>query len=130
MRPRDVRGGRQHGSARSQMQEFTAGKLHGALPEGVCGISLPAICREDLCPSTLSPLGALASNCCTAQNPVAVERLNREINDALADPKVKARLTDRGSTVHPGTPADFAKFVGDETEKWGKVIRTAGIRAE
>ena len=59
-----------------------------------------------------------------------VERLNREINDALADPKVKARLTDRGSTVHPGTPADFAKFVGDETEKWGKVIRTAGIRAE
>jgi hypothetical protein len=32
--------------------------------------------------------------------------------------------------VHPGTPADFAKFVGDETEKWGKVIRTAGIRTE
>jgi tripartite-type tricarboxylate transporter receptor subunit TctC len=59
-----------------------------------------------------------------------VNELNGAINAALADPKVKARLRDLGATAIPGTNADFAKFIGDETDKWGKVIRAAGIKAE
>jgi tripartite-type tricarboxylate transporter receptor subunit TctC len=59
-----------------------------------------------------------------------VEKLNKEINAALADPKIKARLADLGGTVLPGTPADFGKLIADETEKWGKVIKSAGIKAE
>jgi tripartite-type tricarboxylate transporter receptor subunit TctC len=58
-----------------------------------------------------------------------VERLNKEINAGLTDAKVKERLADLGCLVVAGTPSDFAKFVIGETEKWGKVIRTAGIKA-
>jgi tripartite-type tricarboxylate transporter receptor subunit TctC len=57
-----------------------------------------------------------------------VERLNREINAALADPEVKARLADLGNEPMPMTPAGFGKFIADETEKWGKVIRAANIK--
>ena len=57
-----------------------------------------------------------------------VETLNREINVGLADPKMKARLADLGGTVLAGSPADFGRLVADETEKWGKVIRTASIK--
>ncbi len=57
-----------------------------------------------------------------------VERLNKEINAALADPKMKARLADLGSAVLPGSPADFGKLIADETEKWAKVIKFAGIK--
>src|SRR5262249_52485731 len=59
-----------------------------------------------------------------------INTLNREVNAALADPKFKARLSDQGSTVLGGSPTDFGKLIADETEKWGKVIRAAGIRAE
>ena len=52
-----------------------------------------------------------------------VDKLNREINAGLADPKIKARLADLGGTVLAGSPADFGKLIADETEKWGKVIR-------
>jgi tripartite-type tricarboxylate transporter receptor subunit TctC len=59
-----------------------------------------------------------------------VEKLNKEINAGLADPKIKARLADLGGTVLPGTPADFGKLIADETEKWGKVVKFTGIKAE
>jgi tripartite-type tricarboxylate transporter receptor subunit TctC len=59
-----------------------------------------------------------------------VERLNKEINASLADPKLQARLADLGATVLPGSPADFGKFIADETEKWAKVIKFAGIKLE
>ncbi len=59
-----------------------------------------------------------------------IDKLNREINAALADPKFKARLIELGTLVHAGSPADFDKFIATETEKWGKVIRAAGIKAE
>jgi tripartite-type tricarboxylate transporter receptor subunit TctC len=59
-----------------------------------------------------------------------VERLNKEINAALANPKLKARLADLGTEPISMTRAEFAKFVVDETEKWGKVIRAANIKAE
>ena len=59
-----------------------------------------------------------------------VDKLNMEINAALADPKLKARLADLGGTVLALSPVDFGKLIAEETEKWGKVIRAAGIRAE
>ena len=59
-----------------------------------------------------------------------VDKLNKEINAALADPKMKARLADLGGTLLAGSPADFGKLIADETEKWGKVIRAANIKAE
>jgi tripartite-type tricarboxylate transporter receptor subunit TctC len=59
-----------------------------------------------------------------------IDTLNKEINAALADPKMKARLADLGGTVLPGSPADFGKLIADEIEKWAKVIKFAGIKAE
>jgi tripartite-type tricarboxylate transporter receptor subunit TctC len=59
-----------------------------------------------------------------------VEKLNKEINAALADPKMKARFADLGGTVLPGSPADFGKLIADETEKWGKVVKFAGLKAD
>ena len=59
-----------------------------------------------------------------------IEKLNREINAALADPKLKARLADLGAEPMSMTPAEFAKFVADETEKWGKVVKFSGAKAE
>jgi tripartite-type tricarboxylate transporter receptor subunit TctC len=59
-----------------------------------------------------------------------VDKLNNGINAALADPKIKARLADLGGTVLAGSPADFGKFIADETEKWAKVIKFAGIKAD
>jgi tripartite-type tricarboxylate transporter receptor subunit TctC len=59
-----------------------------------------------------------------------IDKLNREINAGLADPKIVARLTDLGSTALTLSPADLDKFVVDETEKWGKVVRATGIKAE
>jgi tripartite-type tricarboxylate transporter receptor subunit TctC len=59
-----------------------------------------------------------------------IDKLNKEINAGLADPKMKARLADLGGTVLAGSPADFGKLIADETEKWGKVIRAANIKAQ
>ena len=59
-----------------------------------------------------------------------VDKLNKEINGALVDPKIKARLADLGGTALAGSPADFGKLIVEETEKWGKVIRAANIKAE
>jgi tripartite-type tricarboxylate transporter receptor subunit TctC len=59
-----------------------------------------------------------------------VDKLNKEINAALADTEMKARIADLGATVLPGSPADFGKFIADETEKWGKVIRAANIKPD
>src|SRR5262245_8319496 len=59
-----------------------------------------------------------------------IDTLNKEINAALADPNMKARLADLGGTVLAGSPADFGKLIADETEKWGKVIRALNIKAE
>ncbi len=53
-----------------------------------------------------------------------------EINAALADPKIKTRFAELGATVIPGSPADFGKLIADETEKWGKVVRFAGVKPE
>jgi tripartite-type tricarboxylate transporter receptor subunit TctC len=59
-----------------------------------------------------------------------IGRLNKEINAGLADPALQARLVDLGGMIVPGSPADFGKLVSDETEKWAKVIKFAGIKSE
>ena len=59
-----------------------------------------------------------------------IARLNAEINAALADPTVKARMTDAGGVVLPGSPAQFAKLIADETEKWAKVVKASGAKAD
>jgi tripartite-type tricarboxylate transporter receptor subunit TctC len=59
-----------------------------------------------------------------------IDKLNKEINAGLTDPKIKARLADLGGDVLALSPTDFGKFIADETEKWGKVIRAANIKPE
>ncbi len=59
-----------------------------------------------------------------------IATLNREVNAGLADATIKARLTDMGGMLLTGSPADFAKLIADETEKWGTVVRAAGIKAQ
>jgi tripartite-type tricarboxylate transporter receptor subunit TctC len=59
-----------------------------------------------------------------------VQKFNKEIDAALADPKIKVRLADMGGAVITGTPADFGKLIADETEKWAKVVKFASIKPE
>src|SRR5262245_3876674 len=59
-----------------------------------------------------------------------IDTLNQETNAALTDPKIRPRLSDLGGTVLTGSPADFGKLITDETEKWGKVVKFVGIKAE
>jgi tripartite-type tricarboxylate transporter receptor subunit TctC len=59
-----------------------------------------------------------------------IDTLNRAINVVIADPRIKARLADLGGTVLSGSPADFRKFIADETEKWAKVNKAANIKLE
>jgi tripartite-type tricarboxylate transporter receptor subunit TctC len=62
--------------------------------------------------------------------PEIANKLNKEINAGLADPKIKARLAELGGTALAGSPADFGRLIVDETEKWGKVIRAANVKPE
>jgi tripartite-type tricarboxylate transporter receptor subunit TctC len=59
-----------------------------------------------------------------------VDKLNKEINAGVADPKIRGRLADLGGTALALLPADFGKLIADETEKWGKVVKFAGVKAE
>ena len=59
-----------------------------------------------------------------------IEKLNKETNAGLADPKLKARLADLGGTPLLGSPADFGKLIAEETEKWGKVVKFSGAKAD
>ncbi len=59
-----------------------------------------------------------------------IDKLNREINACLTDPKLKAQLANLGSVPVPATPTEFGKFVAGETEKWAKVVRAANIKLE
>jgi tripartite-type tricarboxylate transporter receptor subunit TctC len=75
--------------------------------------------------------GGLAGFGAPKDTPVEiVQKLNKEVNAALDDAKVKTRLVELGGTILPGSPADFGKLIAAETEKWGKVIRAANIKAE
>jgi tripartite-type tricarboxylate transporter receptor subunit TctC len=62
--------------------------------------------------------------------PEIIDRLNAEVNLVLAEPKIKARLADLGAVALTGSPADFGRLIAAEAEKWGKVVRTIGIKAD
>ena len=62
--------------------------------------------------------------------PEIIDKLNKEINAGLADPKLKARFAELGSPVLPGSPTDFGKLIIQDTEKWAKVVKFAGIKAD
>jgi tripartite-type tricarboxylate transporter receptor subunit TctC len=115
----------------ASIEHIRAGKLRA--------LAITTATRSELLPETPSLSEFLAGYdvsfwagiAAPKNTPVAViERLNQAINAALADPKIKARLADLGATVLPGSPADFAKLIAEETEKWGKVIRAANIKPE
>ena len=62
--------------------------------------------------------------------PEIIEKLNKEINAALADPDIEARLADLGAVPLAGSPTDFGRFIAAEADKWSKVIRAANIKVE
>ena len=81
----------------------------------------------------MSPIGRLLTGGIGAPRgtPVEIiEKLNREVNAALADDRISARIADLGAIMAVGTPSDFSKLIASETEKWGKAIRAANIKAE
>jgi tripartite-type tricarboxylate transporter receptor subunit TctC len=57
-----------------------------------------------------------------------IEKLNAEINAALGDPTIKARMAELGGTAFPGSPADFARLIADETERWGRAVKFSGVK--
>jgi len=62
--------------------------------------------------------------------PDIIEKLNKTVNDILADPAVKKKFADMGATLIVSSPADFGKYVAAETEKWGKVVKFAGVKPD
>jgi tripartite-type tricarboxylate transporter receptor subunit TctC len=62
--------------------------------------------------------------------PDIIERLNKVVNEILADPKVKTRFAELGAFLLPGSAADFGKLLADETDKWGKVVKFAGAKVD
>jgi Tripartite tricarboxylate transporter family receptor len=107
------------------------GVPHGSDGAGIAtldvGRQLTTLRARD-CGLSYSRAGGTAS---PRHKPVEViDKLNKEINAGLADPKMKVRLAELGGTVLAGSPADFGKLIAEETEKWGKVIRAANIKAD
>jgi tripartite-type tricarboxylate transporter receptor subunit TctC len=115
----------------ASMEQIRAGKLRP--------IAMTTDVRLDLLPDlpTVSEFvpgyeasGWLGIGAPSATPRDVIDRLNREINGGLADPGLKARLADLGLTPIIGSPTDFGRLVAEETEKWGKVVRFAGIKPE
>jgi tripartite-type tricarboxylate transporter receptor subunit TctC len=119
------------GSLPASIEYIKSGKLRG--------LAVTTSTRSDALPD-LPTVGDFVAGyeasgwygvCAPSRTPVEiVDKLNLEINAALADPKLKARLAELGGAALPGSPADFAKLIAEETEKWGKVVRAANIKAE
>jgi tripartite-type tricarboxylate transporter receptor subunit TctC len=118
-------------SVTSSIEYIKAGKLRA--------LAVTSTTRSDVLPDvpTVAEFvpGYEASNWwgigAPSNTPTAIiDKLNKDINDALADPKIKARLLDLGGMPLVGPPAVFGKLIADETEKWGTVIRAANIKPE
>jgi tripartite-type tricarboxylate transporter receptor subunit TctC len=115
----------------SSIQHIRAGKLHAlAVTTATRSEALPDIppIGEFVPGYEASAAFGLGAPKNTAS--VIIGRLNSEINAALADAKMKKRLADLGTTVLPGSPADFGQLIAAETEKWGKVVKFAGMKPE
>jgi tripartite-type tricarboxylate transporter receptor subunit TctC len=113
------------------IEYIRAGKLRAlAVTTGTRSEALPGIpSLGDLLPGYEA---SFWGGFCAPKNTPAeiIDKLNREINAALADSKIKTRLSDLGGTVLAGSPADFGRLIADETEKWGKVVRFAAMKPE
>jgi tripartite-type tricarboxylate transporter receptor subunit TctC len=119
------------GTTSLTVEQVTAGKLRPlAVTSATRWSGLPDVPPvADFVPgyeaSSLFGLGA------PSKTPVEIiDKINKEINAALDDPKLRTRLVDLGGTQLAGSPADFGKLIADDTEKWGKVVRAANIKAE
>jgi tripartite-type tricarboxylate transporter receptor subunit TctC len=119
------------GAMTSSLEYVKAGKLRAlAVTTATRSEALPDISIvSDFVPGfeTTDWTGVSAPKATPAE---IIDKLNKEINAAFADPKIKARLADLGGTPFPGSPAEFGKFIADETEKWGKVVKVAVIKAD
>jgi tripartite-type tricarboxylate transporter receptor subunit TctC len=110
---------------------FKAGKLHGlAVTTATRSEALPDMPTVDEFVPGYESSGWYGVGGPTGTPAEIVNKLNNEINAALADSQLKARLVDLGGTVIAGSPSDFGNFVAAETEKWGKVVRAANIKPE
>ena len=112
-------------------EHIKAGKL--------CGVAVTAATRSDVLPDLPTVGSIVAGYDATTWFGIGapkdmpseiVDKLNKEINVALANPKIKAQLADLGGTSLTLSPAEFGKLIADDTEKWGKVIRAANIKPE
>jgi len=115
----------------SSIEHIRAGKLHAlAVTTTTRSTALPDIpAVADFVPGYEASLSVGIG--APRNTPVEiVDKLNKEINAALANPKFNAQLADVGGTALAGTPADFGKLIADETEKWAKLVRAANIRAD
>lgn len=113
------------GSALSYAKAGTVRTLAVTTKERLPGLDVPPL--ADLFPGF--DVSGWSGLCAPKKTPAEiVALLNKEINAALADPKVKQRIADLGGTSPGGSSADFAKFLADETERWAKVIKHAGIK--
>ena len=120
------------------MFDSTPGSIEFIRPRRLRALGLAALTRSPVLPelptiaefvpgyesSALHGVGAPRNT-----PPEIIERLNNEFNAALSEPAIRARLIDMGATPLGGTPAEFGKLVVDETEKWAKVVKFAGIKA-
>jgi tripartite-type tricarboxylate transporter receptor subunit TctC len=130
----DLMGGQVHvtfGPLTSSIQYVTAGKLRAlAVSSAARSDALPDIpTLGDFLPG-YEATGRLGVGVPKNTPSQIIDKLNEAINAGLADPKIKARRADLGGTPLGGSPADFGKLIADETEKWAKVIKSAGIKAE
>ena len=115
----------------ASIEYIKAGKLHGlAVTTATRSEALPDMPTVDEFVPGYESSGWYGVGGPTGTPAEIVNKLNNEINAALADPQLKARLADLGGTVIAGSPSDFGSFVAAETEKWGKVIRAANIKPE
>src|SRR5436190_23662598 len=118
-------------TAGSTIQYIRAGTLRAlALSSGTRQEVLPnlPVIADFLSNYEASAWGGIGA---PAKTPVEIiDLLNREINAGLADPKIKAQLSTLGATVLVASPSDFGKFIAEETEKWGRVIKFANIKPE
>ncbi len=115
----------------SSVEQIRAGNLHALAV--TTAARLPELPNVATVAETVPGFDASGwSGICAPKNTPAeiVDKLNSEINAALADPGIRARFTDAGAMPFAGSPGDFAKFIADETDKWAKVIKFAGIKAE
>ena len=86
--------------------------------------------RNTFCELCFEASGWIGIGAPSGTPPEIIDKLNREINAGLANPTINERIADLGGEVFVSSPADFAKFVAEETEAWTKVVRAANIRAE